>query len=139
MELFKKISEKVFFKKVFTCEGHTRRKVSKGLILNLSDSPEVLKVHKLSPKVFYNKAVLKNNAKHLCWNLLLIQLQVFKPANLLKKTPTQVFSCEYCKIFKNPSFEEHLRTAASESSCTKSQMPRNFHFDKLYGMTQNIQ
>ena len=30
-----------------------------------------------------------------------------------KETPTQVFSCEYCKIFKNTYFEEHLRTAAS--------------------------
>ena len=31
-----------------------------------------------------------------------------------KVLPTQVFSCEYCKIFKNTYFEEHLRTAASE-------------------------
>ena len=29
----------------------------------------------------------------------------------LKKTPTQMVSCEYCKIFKNTYFEEHLRTA----------------------------
>ena len=28
-------------------------------------------------------------------------------------TPTRVFSSEYCKIFKNTYFEEHLRTAAS--------------------------
>ena len=25
-----------------------------------------------------------------------------------------LFPCEYCKIFKNTYFEEHLRTAASE-------------------------
>ena len=25
-------------------------------------------------------------------------------------TPTQVFSCEHCEIFKNTYFEEHLRT-----------------------------
>ena len=31
----------------------------------------------------------------------------------LKKGPTQLFSCEYCEIFKNNFFEEHLRTAAS--------------------------
>ena len=31
---------------------------------------------------------------------------------LLKKTPTQVISCEYCEIFKNTYFEEHLCTAA---------------------------
>ena len=29
-------------------------------------------------------------------------------AILLKKTPKQVFSCEYCEIFKNTYFEEHL-------------------------------
>ena len=34
-----------------------------------------------------------------------------KIANLKarKETPTQVFSCEYCKIFKNTFFAEHLR------------------------------
>ena len=30
------------------------------------------------------------------------------------KTPTQVFSCEYCEIPKNTYFEKHLRTAASQ-------------------------
>ena len=43
------------------------------------------------------KAVFKNFAiftgKHLCWSLLLIDLQVLKPLNLLKG--------ECCKIFKN--------------------------------------
>ena len=29
-----------------------------------------------------------------------------------KETPPQVFSCEYCEIFKNIDFEEHLQTAA---------------------------
>ena len=33
-----------------------------------------------------------------------------------KETPTQVFSCEYCEIFKNTYFEEHLQTAASKGS-----------------------
>ena len=31
-----------------------------------------------------------------------------------KETPTQVFSCEYCEIFKNTYFEERLRTSVSE-------------------------
>ena len=30
-----------------------------------------------------------------------------------KETPTQVFSCEICEIFKNTYFEEHLRTTTS--------------------------
>ena len=29
------------------------------------------------------------------------------------ETPTQVFSCKDCKIFKNTYFEKYLRTAAS--------------------------
>ena len=30
----------------------------------------------------------------------------------LKETPTQVFSCKLCDIFKNAYFEEHVRTAS---------------------------
>ena len=41
-----------------------------------------------------------------------------KACDLIKnKTPTQVFFCEYCEIFKNIHFEEHLRTAASGTLC----------------------
>ena len=51
------------------------------------------------------KGVLKNFAnvtgKNLCWSLFLIKLQFWRPAILLKKTPTQVVSCEICKLFKN--------------------------------------
>ena len=32
---------------------------------------------------------------------------------ILLKRPAQVFSCEYCEIFKNTYFEEHLQMAAS--------------------------
>ena len=34
-------------------------------------------------------------------------------AQLFKETPTLMFFCEYCEIFKNTCFEEHLRTTAS--------------------------
>ena len=46
---------------------------------------------------------------------LLIKLQVWKFAMQLyqKETPTQVFSCEYCKDFKKTYFEQYLRVAAS--------------------------
>ena len=33
----------------------------------------------------------------------------------IKQTPIQVFSREYCEIFKNTYFEEHTRTTASGS------------------------
>ena len=42
-----------------------------------------------------------------CVEVSLIKLQAWK------KTPTQVFSCEYCEIVKNIYFEEHLGTATS--------------------------
>ena len=32
--------------------------------------------------------------------------------NFLKKAPTQVFSCEFCEIFKSNFFTEHNGTAA---------------------------
>ena len=34
-----------------------------------------------------------------------------------KETPTQVFSCETCEIFKNTYSEEHLRMTASRHEC----------------------
>ena len=34
----------------------------------------------------------------MCWSLFLIKLQAFRAATLLKKTPTQVFSCAYCEF-----------------------------------------
>ena len=64
-------------------------------------------------EVFCKKAFLKNFAnfteKHLCWSLSLIKLQ----ASGVFLTPTQVFSYEICKIFKNICFEEHLRVIVS--------------------------
>ena len=42
--------------------------------------------------------------------------QSCKPSGLqlyLKKTPTQVFSCEICEILKTAYFEEHLQMTAS--------------------------
>ena len=61
------------------------------------------------------KALLKNftilTGKHLCWSFFLIKLQALRLHE--KEIPTQVFSCEYCEIFKDTYFEEHLRTTAS--------------------------
>ena len=37
------------------------------------------------------------------------------PTTLLKNTPTQVLSCEFCELFKNTYFKEHLRTAGSKT------------------------
>ena len=58
-------------------------------------------------QMFFKKSVLKifaifTGKKKLCWSLFLI------------KTPTQVLSCEYCKIFKKRFFYREAPVAASE-------------------------
>ena len=62
--------------------------------------------------VFFKIDVLKNSTiftgKHLCWRLFLTKSLVFRPATLLKETPTQVFSWGHCEIYKNSIFVEHL-------------------------------
>ena len=66
-------------------------------------------------QMFFKIGVLKDftnfTGKQLHWSLFLIKLQAFKAGALLKRdsmeisieTPTQVFSCEICEIFKNTS------------------------------------
>ena len=64
-------------------------------------------------QVFFKIGVLKNFAnftgKHLCWSLLLIELQAWRS----KETPTQVFSCKICDIFKSTFFYRTPSVAAS--------------------------
>ena len=48
----------------------------------------------------FNKVAGLNVAGLKIWNFI------------KKRLKTQVFSYEYCEIFKNNYFEEHLRTAA---------------------------
>ena len=56
------------------------------------------------------KSFSKFTGKHLCWSPFLIKLQAFRPVFFLKKeTPAQVLSYEFCEIFKNAYFTEHLR------------------------------
>ena len=45
---------------------------------------------------------------------LLTIIQEVATESLLKETPTQVFSNEYCEIFKSAYFEKQLETAASK-------------------------
>ena len=50
--------------------------------------------------------------EHLWWLLLTCAGVSFEYE--ITETPAQVFSCEFCKIFKNRYFVEHLGTHASE-------------------------
>ena len=55
--------------------------------------------------MFFKIGVLKSFAnftgKHFCWSLILKNLKAERLQFHKKKTPTQVFSCEPCEIFKN--------------------------------------
>ena len=53
-----------------------------------------------SVKQSVHKNFANFTGENLCWILFLIKLQFWGPATLLKKTPTQVLSCEFCKLFK---------------------------------------
>ena len=66
------------------------------------------------------KSVLRNFAeftrKHLCQSLFLNKFAGLRSAacNFIKKeTQIQVFSCEFCKIFKNIFITEHIQATAS--------------------------
>ena len=55
-------------------------------------------------QMFFKIGVLKNFANFIgkqCWSIFLTKLHAWRPATLLKETPTQVFYCEICEIFKN--------------------------------------
>ena len=46
------------------------------------------------------------------WRLVFSKTsQYLQKKTFKKQSPTQVFFCEYCKIFKNTYFEEHLTLA----------------------------
>ena len=68
------------------------------------------------------KGVLENftkfSRKQQYQSLFSNNVEGLTPATLLKKkTLTQLFSYEFCKIFKNISFTKHLRTTASVKLC----------------------
>ena len=56
-------------------------------------------------EVLHNKSVLKSFAKltgkYLCWGLYFNKFAGQRPAILLKRDSDTVFSCEFCRIFKN--------------------------------------
>ena len=68
------------------------------------------------PEVFCIKIVLKISAvftgKQFCWSFFLIKLQGLQ--HKWKATPTQVFSSEYCGIFKIGFFYRTFLVAPSE-------------------------
>ena len=68
--------------------------------------------HRCSVKKDVLRNFTKFIGKHLCQSLILINFFNF----IKKETLTQVFSCEFCEIFKNTFFTEHLWTTKKNAS-----------------------
>ena len=78
----------------------------------------------------------KFTGKHLCQRLSC------KASNFIKEEPlAQVFSAEFCQMFKNTFFTEHFRTTASENEqidviirfCNNSKgIGETGHFDSMF-------
>ena len=61
------------------------------------------------------KAFLKNYARFARKQQFHFLIKLQGSGNFIKtETLPKVFSCEFCKIFKNTIFTEHVRKAASE-------------------------
>ena len=88
-------------------------------------------VKKQPLEVFHKKVFLKilqNSQENSCVGVLLKQLQTY---NIIKKeTLTQLFSCEFCKMFHNTFFTEHLPMAAS--NCSNPERNNSDLFDRKF-------
>ena len=96
-------------------------------------------INKLSYSVIFNKKINLLHLRHWCFpgkfinffwsnhqNCVMkkgvlkdfcnIHRKVAELQPYQEETPTRMFSSEYCKIFKNTYFEEHLLKAASDFS-----------------------
>ena len=85
------------------------------------DVQRILSSHKsiMNRKCSTRKLFLKisqHSQENICVRIsFLIKMQVFRAPALLKRDSNTGVFCEHWEIFKNTYFEEHLRTAASES------------------------
>ena len=92
--------------------------------MNLTEKEEIVKsecetaeVWKQSSRGFCKKGVLENFAKftgkHLCQSPFFNKVAGLRPATFKKETLVQVFSYEFCEIFKNTFFHRTPSVAAS--------------------------
>ena len=96
------------------------------MILNFQRSRTESQYRKIrnrsSQRVSVKKDVLRNlvklTRKHLCKSLFFNKVADLRPAALFKKRPAQIFPHQFCEIFKNTFFKEHLWTDASEETVT---------------------
>ena len=70
---------------------------------------------KQRPDVFYKKVFLFSKIHNSCARVSFsIKLQAWALQLYLKETLAKVTFCEFCEIFKNTFFAEHLRVTASD-------------------------
>ena len=79
-------------------------------------------VCRCSIKWLFLKMSQNSQKKHLCQSLFFNKVARWglgrRSVTLFKNTLVSVFSCEFCDIFKNTFFIEHVRTAASGLYCS---------------------
>ena len=109
---------------------------------------KLFKINISQAVIAYKKAILKYFAisirKHLCWILFLTKLQAWRLATLLKRDSRyfRVFSCEYCKTFKNSYFEDNiylLCTFLAQTLYTPKEPIKVPIFETLECSGQNLQ
>ena len=93
---------------------------AKIVLTPIARSSQITKVQKQSSSYSVRKGILRNFAKftgkYLCQSLIFNKVAGLRPATLLKKRLAQVFSCEFCEIFKNNFFYGTTTVATSDSS-----------------------
>ena len=55
----------------------------------------------------------KFTGKLIFWSLTFNEIAGDRPVILFKNTPTQLFSCRLCEIFRSTFFMEHFQVTAS--------------------------
>ena len=93
------------------------KKICLKLFLLLKVNKNKSFIQKQPPEGFFKKAFLKTFTKltwkHLCWSLFFNKFHAWCMQRFNKGTPTQVFSGEFCGIFKITFFTEHFPAIAS--------------------------
>ena len=90
----------------------------------------ILCTAKFSYQASTEAVVRRCSVKKLCRSLNFNEVSGWRPATFLRKTSVQVFSCEFCTVFKNIYFIEHLWMAPSENTCTTKKMPAAANAEK---------
>ena len=94
-------------------------KASNGNLRNKEDNSIENIFKRQLPEGFYKKVFLNIShaefiIKHRCQSPFFNQITSLRSATLIKERPGRRFFCEFCEIFKNAFFTEHLRVTASD-------------------------